>query len=124
MLATIAEAPEVTIDLFAEDSLRDPFDHYRALRDAGSLVRLTHPDVYAMARFDDVARALRAPDMLISVEGVGFSVSFNASRGNNVIQSDGALHRRLRAAVVRPLGAAQPREARRALKEMIVARVA
>lgn len=124
MLATIADAPGLDIDLFADDSLCDPFDGYRALRDAAPLVRLAHPAVYAIARFDDVARALRASDVLTSGEGVGFSESFNASRGNNVIQSDGALHRRLRTAVMRPLGPAQLRESRPALKALIVARVA
>lgn len=124
MLATTARVPELAIDLFADDSLRDPFDDYRALRDAAPLVRLAHPDTYAIARFDGVARALRASDVLTSGEGVGFSESFNASRGNNVIQSDGALHRRLRAAVMRPLRPAQLREARPALKALIVARVA
>lgn len=60
-------------------------------------------DLFAMARFNDVPTALRASDVLISGEGVGFSDSFNASKGSNLLQTDGELHRRMRAAVTRPL---------------------
>ena len=116
--------PELNIDLFADASLKDPFDDYRRLRDAGSLVRLHHPEVYAIGRFAHVQAALRAPDLLKSGEGVGFSEAFNAPRGMNVIQSDGDLHRRLRAAVVRPLWPAKLRAARADFKAMIAGRVA
>ena len=95
--------PWSDIDLFADASLRDPFGDYRRLRDLGPVVRLARPDVYAVSRFDDVRDALRASDVLRSGEGVGFSESFNAPKGNNVLQSDGAVHRRMREAVMRPL---------------------
>lgn len=118
------EVRELDIDLFAEASLEHPFEDYRRLRDAGPLVRLHRPEVYAIGRFADVQAALRASDRLISGEGVGFSDAFNAPKGMNVIQSDGELHRRLRMTVMRPLTPAKLNEARGTLKAMISGRVA
>lgn len=119
----LQEFPTVQVDLFSEDDLRYPFDNYRKLRDAGPVVRLIEPDVLAVARFDDVQAALRAADILISGEGVGFGAAFNASKGANVLQTDGDLHRRMRAAVTRPLTPAALSRARSDLKERIVGRV-
>lgn len=115
--------PAVELDLFSPASLADPFGDYRRLRDAGPVVRLARPDVYAIGRFVDVQAALRASDVLISGEGVGFSAAFNAPKGMNVIQSDGDLHRRLRAAVMRPLTPAKLRDVRIDLKALIGKRV-
>jgi cytochrome P450 len=67
---------------------------------------------------------LRSPDALISGEGVGFSDAFNAPKGMNVIQSDGELHRRLRATVARPLSSAMLKGARIDLKELVQVRIA
>ena len=118
-----AVAPALGVDLFADASLRAPFADYRTLRDAGPVVRLERPDVYAIGRFADVQAALRAPDVLINAEGVGFSDAFNAPKGMNVIQSDGDRHRRMRAAVTKPLSPAKLKEIRPDLKAMIVQRV-
>jgi cytochrome P450 len=119
----IAEMVRSDIDLFGEPSLADPFDDYRRLRDLGPVVKLARPDVYALSRFDDVRDALRVADVLRSGEGVGFSDAFNSVRGNNVIQSDGELHRRLRAAVMRPLKPEQLDQARPRFKAMIADRL-
>jgi cytochrome P450 len=119
----INSIPELDIELFAEASLRQPYDDYRRLRESGRLVRLRRPDVYAMGRFDEVQAALRASEQLISGEGVGFSEAFNAPRGMNVLQSDGDLHRRLRGVVTRPLTPVALQESRAGLKALIVKRV-
>ena len=115
--------PDLDLDLFTQASLCDPFADYDVLRNAGPVVKLRRPDVYAMGRFEDVQAALRAPDILLSGEGVGFSDAFNASKGHNVLQTDGDVHRRLRMAVMRPLTPANLRAARADLKAMVVARV-
>jgi cytochrome P450 len=87
-------------------------------------VKLTQPDVYAISRYDDVREALRSSDVLLSGEGVGFSEIFNSPRGRNVLQSDGEVHRRLRAAVVRPLRPGHLDGARPKFKTMIATRIA
>lgn len=119
-----AEIAAADVDLFCDESLRDPFPDYRKLRDAGPVVHLADLNLYAVARFADVRQALRDSDALRSGEGVGFNDVFNAPKGNNVIQSDDDLHRRLRAAVVRPLGRAQLSDVRPRLKAMMVERIA
>ena len=116
--------PRLDLELFEEASLRVPFEDYRTLRDAGPLVRLRQPDVYAIGRFADVQAALRDDVRLISGEGVGFSETFNALKGNNVLQSDGDLHRRMRATVMKPLMPSRLSQARGDLKELVAARVA
>ncbi len=118
------DIPHLDLDLFGESSLADPFTDYRRLRDAGPLVRLGRPDIYAIGRFADVQAALRASATLISGEGVGFSDAFNAPRGMNVLQSDGDLHFRLRASVMRPLAPPALKAARGDLKAMVAGRVA
>ena len=115
--------PSSDIDLFSTASLRDPFDDYRVLRDLGPVVRLDRLDVLAVSRFAAVQESLRASDRLISGQGIGLGAAFNASAGNNVIQSDGDTHRRFRAAIARPLGAAEVAQVRSTLREMIKVRV-
>jgi len=121
--AQMACVPELDLDLFGDQSLRDPFSDYRQLRDAGPVVHLRRPDVFAIGRFADVQAALRDSARLISGEGVGFSDIFNAPKGLNVIQSDGDLHRRLRSTVARPLAPSQLREMRPELKSLVATRI-
>lgn len=116
--------PRSDVNLFADASLRDPFADYRRLRDLGPLVKLAQPDVYAISRYDDVREALRSSEILISGEGVGFSEVFNAPKGKNVLQTDGEVHRRMRAAVTRPLKPGHLDEARPRFKAMIAERIA
>lgn len=123
-MTSAKEPPRSDIDLFCDTSLADPFADYRRLRDASAVVRLAHPDVYAISRYDDVVAALRASDVLKSGQGVGFNDTFNAPRGNNLLQSDGEWHRRLRAIVMQPLKPEELDRARPRLKEMIAAKVA
>ena len=124
MLDLSVAAPALDLDLFCDASLRDPFDDYRQLRDAGPAVRLARPEVYAIGRFADVQEALRKPDALISGEGVGFSDAFNAPKGLNVIQTDGDIHRRMRGTVMRPLMPNNLKAIRDELKRLIVGHVA
>lgn len=112
-------APFSTIDLFSQESLRDPFDDYRRLRDLGPVVRLQHPDVFALSRFDTVQSALRQSDIFINGKGVGFNDPFNAVRAASVVQSDGDLHRRLKSVVIRPLMPQEIAKIRAELKQLI-----
>lgn len=116
--------PYYEADLFTDEALKDPFGHYRAIRDAGSVVRLKSPQALALSRFEDVQAALRADDVLISGKGVGFNEVVNApTEQPSLIQSDGDRHRRLRRPVAKPLMPAALRERREMLKTMISTRI-
>lgn len=119
-----AALPTYDADLFAPDALRDPFPHYQAIRDLGPVVRLARPDVYAIGRFDDVQRALRSPEALISGEGVGFNAVINAPMPQpSTIRSDGERHRRLRSVLAKPLMPAALKQHRPALTALMAAKV-
>jgi cytochrome P450 len=116
--------PRYAENLFAPEALRDPFDHYRAIRDLGPVVWLDLAGVFAIARFEDVRDALRAPDSLISRDGVGFNARFNApSEHLPVIRRDGESHWRLRRALLRPLAPAALKPHRDWLKSVIAEHV-
>jgi len=38
-------------DLFSRDALWNPFPHYKAIRDAGPVVRIAKMDILAISRF-------------------------------------------------------------------------
>jgi cytochrome P450 len=109
----------VKVDLFSERSLKDPFGDYRTLRDQAPVVFLEDLDLYAVGRFDDVQDALRRPEQLLSGKGVGFSSTFNAAAGKNVIHSDGDRHRRMRTVVAKPLSPREINQARAELKALL-----
>lgn len=122
--ADAEEYPIYDVDLFSIDALREPFGHYRAIRDLGPAVRLKKPDVYAISRYDDVQKALRSPEVLISGRGVGFNDIINAPvEQPAVIQSDGDRHRRLRSVLGKPLMPAALKERRSMLLEMMITRI-
>jgi cytochrome P450 len=117
-------APVYAGDLFAPEALRDPFEHYRTIRDLGPTVWLECASVFAIARFEDLRAALRAPESLISGEGVGFNTRFNAPSDHPpVIRRDGESHWRLRRALLRSLAPAALRPHRQWLKSVIAERV-
>src|SRR5262245_44003729 len=116
--------PAYDADLFAQEALRAPFAHYKAIRDAGPVVRLSALDMLAVGRFEDVQAALRSPETLISGEGIGFNPVVNtqtAERG--VLTSDGDRHRRLRTVLNKPLSPASLKEHRAMLKSLMEAKV-
>lgn len=111
-------------DLVSPEALRDPFDHYRTIRNLGPVVRLANPDVYAIGRFDDVQQALRLPDILVSTRGVGFNDIVNAPvEQPPVIRSGGERHSKLRRLITKPLMPAALKQHRQTLKDMISERL-
>jgi cytochrome P450 len=94
---TMLVPPVISGDLFADDTLRQPFDLYRSLRDTAPVVRFADQDFFAIGRFKDVQRALRSSEALISGRGIGFNAVVNAPIDNRpAVESDGERHRHLR----------------------------
>jgi hypothetical protein len=64
-------APVSAIDPFSPAFLADPYPFHAELRDAGPVVRLSTYNIYAVARYDDVARVLGDFRTFCSGRGVG-----------------------------------------------------
>lgn len=112
--------PVSDIDLFAPDALRDPFPLYKIIRDLGPVVRLSRIDILAISRFYDVQAALRAANILVSGEGIGFnSIANRQTPERGVLTSDGERHQKLRSVLARPLGPGALQQRRGLLKSLI-----
>jgi cytochrome P450 len=95
--------PAYDADLFTDEALLDPYDHYRALRDAGPVVWLTAHDVYAVARYREVRAVLEDATTFCSGEGVGLNDFINEGGRGTTLMSDGDEHRCQREVIGRPL---------------------
>ena len=95
--------PSYDVDLFADDALTAPYEHYRRLRDLGPVVWLSAHDLYAVTRYADVRWVLDNPELFCSGQGVGFNDAINTLGLGTTLMSDGDQHRRLRNVIMRPL---------------------
>lgn len=95
--------PTYDADLFADEALADPYDHYRTLRDLGPVVWLSAHDIYAVTRYADVRVVLDNPEVFCSGQGVGFNDFINDAGRGTTLMSDGEQHDRLREVIGRPL---------------------
>ena len=103
MISPEAGCPVYDVDLYDDDVLSDPYPHYRALRDLGAVVWLPRNGLFALARFDDVRAALRAPGLFSSAQGVAANDHVNEMSRGTTLASDAPLHDRLRAIIAAPL---------------------
>ncbi len=130
ILEPAAGVARFTGDMFADNVLADTNPTFRSLRDLGDVIWLEKHELYAVARYDDLVRALRADAILISGLGVSVNHSLNgegAPTGTSTLNSDGALHRKLKALEMRPLRPGQMQQLRErifALAEQKVAELA
>jgi cytochrome P450 len=97
------QIPAYEVDLFSDEALTEPYDHYRALRDAGPVVWLAAHDMYAVARYREVRAVLEDPATFVSGDGVGLNDFINEGGRGTTIMSDGEEHRCQREVIVRPL---------------------
>src|ERR1700736_5973214 len=95
--------PSYPHDLYADEVLLDPFEHYRTLRDLGPVIWLEAHDMYVLPRFSDVRAALSDPATFCSHHGVGMNDEINQLGGTSTLVTDGPLHTRLRSFVGRGL---------------------
>ena len=97
------EIPESSIDLFSDETLKNTQARYKTLRDLSPLVYLPENSLYAATRFEAVRDALRADDLLINGRGVAANDLINGTSSEATITSDGPLHLRRRAKLMKPL---------------------
>jgi cytochrome P450 len=96
--------PRYPHDLFTDGVLRDPYGHYRALRDLGPVVWLEAHEMYAVPRYAEVRAVLADADTYCSGQGVALNEAANViAAGRNTLMTDGELHEHLRRVLARSL---------------------
>lgn len=95
--------PIYDVDLYSDEVLRDPYPHYKALRELGAVVWLPRNGLHAVARFEDVRAALRNPAVFSSAQGIAANDHVNTISRGTTLASDAPLHDRLRAIIAAPL---------------------
>jgi cytochrome P450 len=95
--------PELSLDLFTDAELRDPYPSYRAIRDLAPAVWLPKHEVWAIARYQDVRAALHDDDVLVSSQGVALNAFLNGQQGTTTLMSDGEAHRKRRSVLMKPM---------------------
>lgn len=118
--------PVYSGNVYADENLVDSRPLFRTLRDLGDAVWVPALNMFVVARYKDVITALRAPDKLISSQGVSLNAEANAlsSVSSSTILSDGEKHRHYRKIELRPLTPAAVGELRERIDELASRRVA
>ena len=107
--------PTSDIDLYSDDVLAEPYEHYRRLREAGPAVWLERYNAWVVARYDSVRTVLRDWRTFSSASGVALNDPLNMAMQGNTLASDPPLHDLLRNVVASRMTA----QALRPTKEMI-----
>ena len=110
--------PTSDIDLYSDEVLAEPYEHYRRLREAGPAVWLERYNAWVVARYDSVRTVLRDWRTFSSASGVALNDTLNTAMRGNTLGSDPPLHDLLRDVVASRMTA----QALRPTKEMIESR--
>ena len=92
-------------DLYSDDAIVAPNEHYRTLRDLGGAVWLPRHKVWAISRFEDVRRVLLDHHTFSSASGIAVNAEMNSGPIGNTVTSDPPAHTKMRSVVRRPLAA-------------------
>src|ERR1700704_697317 len=104
MSVTPAEkTPTSPLDPYTDVALLNPWPLYRELREMGAVVWLEKYGMFALTRYDAVARTLRDWEAFPSSFGVMMNDDMNQLLRGNTLCSDGDAHYRLRRVVMRPV---------------------
>ncbi len=88
--------PTSDLDLYSDDVLTEPYEHYRRLRDAGSAVWLERHNAWVITRYDVVRAVLKDWKTFSSASGVALNDTLNTAMSGNTLASDPPLHDLLR----------------------------
>lgn len=114
--------PIFTGDLFADDVLADTAPTFKRLRDLGDAVFVPSIDMFVVARYADVVKALRADTILLSGKGVSANAMLNGDVNPatvSILTTDGALHHKLKRIEMRPLMPASINALRSRLEKLV-----
>lgn len=95
--------PESDIDLFATESLLDPYDNYKTLRNQSGAVWLNKYDMFFLSRYADVRDALGDAKVFSSAHGVTMNAKMNEALQGGLLCSDSPTHDTLRKIIEKPV---------------------
>ncbi|MEC3976966.1 hypothetical protein [Amycolatopsis sp. H20-H5] len=81
--------PSYPHDIFTDQALLNPHEHYRALRELGPVVRLDAHQMYVLPRYAHVRAALGDAAVFCSGHGVGLNEMINKAGRGTTLTSDG-----------------------------------
>ena len=84
--------PTYQPNIYTTDAIVDPYPHYAALRELGSVVWLPKHRVYALPRFAECKAVLRDDKTFVSEKGVALNALTNRMSRGTTLGSDGAAH--------------------------------
>lgn len=105
--------PTSDLDPFDEGFLTDPWPYHAQLRDAGPVVYLERYDVWAVARYDDVAATLHDWKTFGSAAGAGISNFHRETpwrKPSIILEADPPLHTRTHKVLLRILSSSALRD--------------
>lgn len=114
------QIPVSEIDIYADAQILEPYQAYRAFREAGPVVHLAAQDVYALSRFSDVRKAALDHRTFSSASGVATNATVNGlsiSEVKTTLASDPPIHSELRKIVAAPLQPAAVKELERQIDD-------
>jgi cytochrome P450 len=102
-MTSTAAVPTYGADIYDDQALLEPYEHYRALRDLGPVVWLEEHGAYAITRYADVRAVLTDSDTFRSANGIALNEPANSAILGCTLASDGDLHAHLRQVVAHRL---------------------
>ncbi|MBW0104444.1 cytochrome P450 [Pseudonocardia sp. KRD291] len=102
MTATAA-APVYEADIYEDQALLEPYEHYRSLRELGPAVWLEAHGAWAVPRYAEAKAVLFDSDTFRSANGIALNEPANTAILGCTLASDGDLHTRLRKVVAHRL---------------------
>jgi cytochrome P450 len=102
-MTSTAAVPTYGADIYDDQALLEPYEHYRALRDLGPVVWLEKHGAYAITRYADVRAVLTDSDTFRSANGIALNEPANSAILGCTLASDGELHAHLRQVVAHRL---------------------
>ncbi len=91
--------PSYPHDIYTDEVLLDPYEHYRTLRDLGPVVWLEAHQMYVLPRYAEVRTALGDATTFCSGQGVGLNDVVNGIGVGGTLMSDGQQHEHQRSII-------------------------
>jgi cytochrome P450 len=102
-VTTTTGVPTYDADIYTDEALLEPYEHYRALRELGPAVWLPRHEAFAVARHADAKAVLADAAAFHSANGIALNEPANGAILGCTLASDGDLHRHLRRVVANRL---------------------